>query len=98
MARGGGRTTVAELALWLIGLLLVTASGVAVAWTTFVARQHFLDLQEEQRRTHELEVRWGRLLLEQGALMSHVRIERQARERLNMVPAGPDLRLLVVEP
>lgn len=48
------------------------------------ARQLFVESQNLNTEAIELGREWGQLLLEQGTLVTHRRIEELARERLNM--------------
>ena len=48
-------------------------------------RLSFIELQQLQRSRDELQVHWGQLQLEQSAWATHGRIERIARQQLDMV-------------
>lgn len=48
-------------------------------------RTNFVELQSLQETRDELQVQWGQLQLEQSAWATHGRIERTAREQLDMV-------------
>lgn len=65
-------------------LVMVVSSAVAVVYARHESRRQFVDLQQLSRERDELDIEWGRLQLEQGAWSSHGRIERIAREKLNM--------------
>jgi cell division protein FtsL len=69
-----------------LGLLLVmvVSSAVAVVYARHESRKQFVELQQLSRERDELDIEWGRLQLEQGAWAAHGRIERIAREKLNM--------------
>lgn len=69
-----------------LGLLLVmvVSSAVAVVYARHESRKQFVELQQLSRERDELDIEWGRLQLEQGAWSAHGRIERIAREKLNM--------------
>jgi cell division protein FtsL len=70
----------------ILGLLLVmvVSSAVAVVYARHESRKYFVVLQQLSRERDELDIEWGRLQLEQGAWSAHGRIERIAREKLNM--------------
>lgn len=75
-------------------LVLVVASALSVIYSSYKSRQLFSSLQIEVRQAMQLEEEWGRLLLEQSTWASHTRIERMAKENLNMIV--PDSTVLVV--
>jgi cell division protein FtsL len=62
----------------------VTASALAVVYSQHRARSLFVELQRLERERAELDTEWGRLELEQSTWATHGRIERIARERLDM--------------
>ncbi len=71
---------------WLLVLvtLAVTLSAVAVVHTKYQTRVHFSALQNLRAQRDALDVEWNRLRLEEAALSTHVRVERQARDQLGM--------------
>lgn len=74
-------------------LALVTAvvlSATAVVYSKHRTRTLFAELQSLHRDRDQLNVEWERLQLEQGAWTTHGRIERLAREKLDMAPPGRD--------
>lgn len=75
------------MALALLLAVLVTAQ--ALIQVTQTSRQQQVRLQTLQGEQDALQVEWGRLLLEQGALASPARIERLAREKLNLYLPDP---------
>ena len=79
-------------------LLLVTAvvvSGLLVVFSQHQSRTLFVEIQELNRERDALDSEWGMLRLEQGAWATHGRVERLAREELDMVtPGGDDLVIL----
>lgn len=62
----------------------VLTSLVQIAAHRHTSRQLFVESQDLQSQQVELGREWGRLLLEQGTLVTHGRIEEIARQRLNM--------------
>lgn len=80
-----GRVTVALLLAAGIAL-----SAVAVIHSEHRSRTLFAELQELNRERDALDAEWGRLRLEQGAWATHGRIERLAREELNMIMPGQE--------
>lgn len=59
-------------------------TGVGIVYTKHSTRKSFIELQNMQNSFDELQVEWGRLQLEQSAWATHGRIEKLAREKLNM--------------
>ncbi|QKK03997.1 MAG: cell division protein FtsL [Pseudomonadota bacterium] len=85
---------------WLAALLLlaaVLASAVAVIVLRHESRLLFVALQEAEQQRDAARVEWSRLQLEQAWLAEAGRVEREAREALDMrVPE--QIRLLVEAP
>ncbi|WP_440996888.1 cell division protein FtsL [Arhodomonas sp. SL1] len=71
---------------WVIAGLTVAvaASAVALVHTKHESRQVFVALQALERERDALDEEWGRLRIEQGTVATHGRVERLARERLDM--------------
>lgn len=79
-------------------LVLVVGSAIGVVYSKHRSRQLFVQLQELQRTRDQLNIEWGRLKLEQGALTMHGRIARIARERLHMkIPTPSDVVILSLD-
>jgi cell division protein FtsL len=74
-----------ELAGTAILATAVVATGVGIVRAKHDARQLFVELEELNRERDRLQVDWGRLQLEQGAIAAHSRIEPLARETLDFV-------------
>jgi cell division protein FtsL len=64
--------------------LAVTASALGVVYSQHRARALFVELRQLEREQAQLETQWGRLELEQSTWSTPGRIERLARERLDM--------------
>jgi len=47
-------------------------------------RKAFIELQVLQNKFDDLQIEWGRLQLEQSAWATHGRVEKLAREKLEM--------------
>lgn len=70
----------------------VALSALGVVYSKHEGRQLFAELEELNRARDDLNAEWGMLQLEQGAWATHSRIERIARERLEMTfPGGGDV-------
>lgn len=80
-------------ARWLgLALLLmagVVASAMAVVESKHRSRSLFVTLQQLERERDALNVEWGRLRLEQGTWATHSRVERLAREALDLREPPP---------
>lgn len=70
-------------------MFLVLMSAMAVVYVKHLNRSLHIELQQSQRKRDHLHVEWSRLLLEQGALASDVRVEQVAREQLGMIIPSP---------
>ncbi|MDW7747830.1 cell division protein FtsL [Halomonas sp.] len=72
--------------LLLVALLLAACLGsaLAVITTSHLTRDQYARLQQLEREQQQLQTEWGQLLLEESAWSSPARIERLARERLEM--------------
>lgn len=76
-----------------IGIILVTTGAVIVS--TYETRQQFAELERLRVTQRALEVRWSKLLLEESAFSSPARVERIARNELQMVlPSVDDVKEL----
>lgn len=85
---------------WLLLLLLVVAvlaSAIGVVMLRHESRQLFVALQEADSARDAARVEWSRLQLEQAWLAEAGRVERQAREQLEM-ETPDDVRILVTSP
>ena len=83
--RPGGQTAV--LALLIVA---VVVSALSVAYVAQLSRHLFNQLEADRRTESGMQARYSRLLLERGALASHSRIERIARQQLDMRVPKPD--------
>ncbi len=60
------------------------ATGVGIVYSKHSMRKSFIELQSMQNNFDELQIEWGRFQLEQSAWATHGRVEKIAREKLNM--------------
>ncbi len=83
----------------LLGILLVMVllSALGVVYTSHQSRRLFVELQSLQAVRDELNIQWGRLLLEQGTLATPSRVESIARSRLGMRPPLPE-QIVILTP
>lgn len=68
----------------LILLAIAVASALSAVAANHRARNFFVALEHEQTRSRQLDVEWGQLQLEQSTWANHARIEKIAREKLQM--------------
>ena len=68
---------------------LLLLCGLSLVSAQYRARGLFIDLEQAQGRTRQLEVEWNQLLLDQTNYSRHVLIEGTARRDLRMQPATP---------
>jgi cell division protein FtsL len=79
-------------------LLLALALGCALSTVSsnHKARKLFIELEREQSHMRQLEVEWGQLQLEQSTWANNARIEKIARDKLQMKAPTP-LQILTIE-
>lgn len=84
-----------RFAALVLGLVML-ATALGVVWTRHESRVLFVELQELNGERDELNIEWGRLQLEQATWAEASRIERLARDELNMqTPAQDDVVVIV---
>ncbi len=66
-------------------LCAVLLSALAVVYITNLTRITCSQLQSLEQESHQLQLQWGQLLLEQASLSTPARVEEMATERLHMV-------------
>ena len=66
-------------------ILAVMASAVGVIEVKHESRKRFVALQTLEKARDQMNVEWGQLQLEQGTWATNSRVERIAREKLQMV-------------
>ncbi len=77
--------------------LAITVSALAVVYSQHRSRELFVELQQLERERAALDTEWGRLELEQSTWATQGRIERLAREQLNMrLPDFEQARIVVL--
>lgn len=78
-------------------MLVLIACALGVVTSQHTARKLFMALENEKEIERKLDVEWGRLQLEQSTLIMHGRIERIAREHLNMtVPVASSIQIVSI--
>lgn len=73
-----------ELLITVSLMAMVVVTAVSVVDAKHRARSLFSETQQLEAREDQLNQNWGKLLLEQGTWAAHNRIERIARQDLQM--------------
>ncbi|HWT54317.1 MAG TPA: cell division protein FtsL [Rhodocyclaceae bacterium] len=81
----------------LILLLIAVGCGLATVTANHRARKLFSALEKEQQQMRALDVEWGQLQLELSTWAAHGRIEKIAKERLQMKMPQP-AQVIALEP
>ena len=83
-------------AIW-AGILAaaVLVSAVGIVYAKHQGRRLFVELQALQGQRDALDVEWGRLQLEQSTWATHGRVDKLARERLQMTVPAPQATVIL---
>lgn len=94
-SRASSRQSLLAVALlW----VLVVVSALAVVASTHATRTQVNELETLRREAAELQVVWGQYMLEQSTWAAYGRVERVAREELNMrLPEVDDVVMVIHE-
>jgi len=76
-------------------VLAVFSSAILVIDARHESRKLFVQLQLAERQRDQMNEEWGRLQLEQATWATHGRIERLAREKLDMIVPKTNAIVLV---
>lgn len=68
-----------------VEVVLLVWTTFAIVTETYATRQQFAELERARNEQRLQQEEWGRLLLEESAFSSPSRVERVAREELQMV-------------
>lgn len=80
-------------------LLILIASALGVVTAQHRARKLYFDLYQEQAAAKQMDVEWGQLQLEQSTWAMHSRIEKIARDKLDMsVPDPTHIQIVPLKP
>jgi len=91
------RFAMARISLALLAALAACALGLVTS--QHYARKLFAELEREEARAKNLEIEYGQLQLEASTWAMHARVERLARERLQMrPPAAKRMQVLESQP
>ena len=86
----------AKVFLFSVLVSLVTVSSLGVVFVKYLNRSFFSELQELLEERDELRVEWSRLQLGYDSFGSQGRIERFAKEQLQMKTPDPEQIKIVV--
>lgn len=75
---------------------LCFCSALAVAYSNFLSRQSYVQLSESQKTLDALDVQWSQLQIEESTFSEYGRVERAARDRLDMSFPGLDGTEMIV--
>lgn len=78
----------------LLLVVVLTACALGLVTSQHQARKLFAELEQEQERSHQLEVEYGQLQLEASTWAVHARVERIASRQLHM--RTPDAKHLQI--
>ncbi len=83
--------------IWIGGLFFLNVCvAFVVVYSKHETRNYHTELSQLHAIEDELDIEWGKLQLEEGTLSEYGRIERIAKERLNMkVPEAEQIRLVL---
>ncbi len=65
-------------------VLVLLSCALSIVASNHRARKLFVELDREQARMQSLDVEWGQLQLEQSTWANHARVEKVARDKLQM--------------
>jgi len=78
-------------------MVVVLVSALGVVYIKHQSRKLFVELQSLQKNRDELNIEWGKLLLELSTLATPTRVEHIAREKLGM-KAPPPEKIIILTP
>ncbi|MEJ2530064.1 MAG: cell division protein FtsL [Gammaproteobacteria bacterium] len=75
--------------------IAVVVSATGVVYAKYASRIYFTELESIRTKRDAADVEWGRLQLEQSTWATHGRIEKIAREKLNMrIPLVEEVKVI----
>ncbi len=83
-------------ALLLATIFAATVSAISVVSVKHQSRKLFVELQGLERARDAMQVEWGQLQLEQSVWATHDRIQRIARDRLDLYVPPASKTVLVI--
>ena len=74
-----------KVLLIMILLIITFVSAISVVYVKHYNRKLFVEVQQLEKQRDDMEIEWGKLQLEQNTWATHNRIERIAKEKLQMI-------------
>ncbi len=75
--------------------IAVVISATGVVYAKYASRKQFVELESLRTKRDAVDVEWGKLQLEQSTWATHGRVERIAREKLNMrIPLVGEVKVI----
>ncbi len=71
-------------------LLAVVGSSLSVVWVSHKQRELIAKIHQQSKTQNELQVEWGKLLLERSTVGSLAEVDEAATIKLGMVSPAPD--------
>jgi len=76
-------------------LIVFVFCALGVVTAQHRARQLFIELEQQEKKSRQYQIEWGQLQLEQSTWAMHARVEKIAVQQLNMhVPSSKEARVL----
>ena len=73
-----------KVLLIMILLIVTFVSAISVVYVKHYNRKLFVEVQQLEKQRDDMEIEWGKLQLEQNTWATHSRIERIAKEKLQI--------------
>ena len=90
-----GQSASGGLLLTLLVLVALVGTALAVSWSVHQSRKLTSESQQLQTRQDRLHTEWSQLQLEQSTWGGYARVERLAREEMNMrLPAAAERQVV----
>jgi len=70
-------------------------TAVAVVYSKHLSRERYAQISQSQKTIDELDVQWSQLQIEESTFSEHGRVERTARDRLDMVLPGVEGSVMI---
>ena len=86
---------VMQIKLLLISILIILTlvSALSVVYVKHYNRTLFVHLQHLEKERDNMQIKWGQLQLEQNTWATHARVDKVAREKLQMT--APDISNII---
>lgn len=75
---------------------LCFCSAMLVLYSKYLSTQAYIRVSENQKLIDELDVQWSQLQIEESTFSEHGRVERAARDKLDMTYPALDGTVMIV--